>query len=214
MKNFLFIFDYDGVIVDSLDSCINTLNTIAGKHGIPGRISREIIGKMPSVMFDKAFETVGVPAEEYPRYHDEFMAGLRESASRTPVFAGITDIFRLIKEKGHYLAVNTGNHRDTVSRRLSLTEAGNISDIITGAETPGSKSEKICAMMKSFSVLPENTFMIGDTMGDITEGKKAGVRTIAVTYGWQTPETLADTEPEFTCRDVQELNNLVSSFIC
>ena len=211
MKKKLFIFDYDGVIVDSLSCNITILNLMAEKYNLPGRITGEMIGSMPSVMFDKAFELIGMKEGEFANYQHEFLESVREKVNTTPVFAGIPEIFSMIKERGDFLAVNTGNHSETVRKKLE--DEGTVkADFIVGYDTPGCKSEKIKCMMEMFSALPEDTYMIGDTMGDITEGKKAGVRTVAVTYGWQTEKTLLKTEPDYICSNVQELNNLLSGF--
>jgi len=51
--------------------------------------------------------------------------------------------------------------------------------------------------------------MIGDSMGDITEGRKAGAHTVAVTYGWQPRAVLESVEPEFICESMDELKALV-----
>ena len=36
--------------------------------------------------------------------------------------------------------------------------------------------------------------MIGDTRGDILEGRKAGVKTAAVSYGWHSYNNIIDTD--------------------
>ena len=63
--------------------------------------------------------------------------------------------------------------------------------------------------MEKLSADPDDTYMIGDSMGDITEGRKAGAHTIAVTYGWQPRATLEAVNPEYICDTMEELKMLV-----
>ena len=45
MAKKIFIFDYDGVIADSLDMCIEAFNTLKKKYGFPGELTKEAIEK-------------------------------------------------------------------------------------------------------------------------------------------------------------------------
>jgi len=64
-------------------------------------------------------------------------------------------------------------------------------------------------MMQKFGISKENTYMIGDSMGDITEGAKTGVHTVAVTYGWQPKEVIEKVKPEIICESVSELEECI-----
>jgi len=47
--------------------------------------------------------------------------------------------------------------------------------------------------------------MVGDTVGDVLEGRQAGIRTMAVTWGWHSEERLAQAEPDLIVRTPQEV---------
>ena len=209
MSKKIFIFDYDGVIANSLDMCIEAFNILKAKYGFTGELTKEAIAKLPHVTAEGAFGLLGVKAEDIHLYTGEVRSLLRNNAEKASLFDGIGDIFRLVKDSGAYLAVNTSNDSGTVKRRLQTSSLAELPDYIVGSDTPGSKSEKIKHIMEKFSGVPEDTFMIGDSMGDITEGRKAGVHTIAVTYGWQPRAILEGVEPEYICDTMDELKALV-----
>ena len=209
MTNKIFIFDYDGVIADSLDMCIETINALGAKYGFPGRLTPDTIATLPSVTAEDAFSIIGIPADERSRYLDELMEQLKANALKAKLFDGIGNVFKAVKEAGAYLAVNTANGSGTVRRRLQMSGLEELADYIVGADTQGTKSEKIRHIMQKFSANSQDTYMIGDSMGDITEGKKAGVDTIAVTYGWQPKRVLESAEPEFICQSMDELMELI-----
>ena len=207
--NVIFIFDYDGVIADSLDMCIEAFNVLKAKYGFPGELTKEAIARLPHVTAEGAFGLLGVKAEDVHLYTAEIREHLRNNATKAEIFEGIGDIFRMVKDSGAYLAVNTSNDSGTVRHRLKKSGLDQLPDYIVGSDTPGSKSEKIKYIMEKLSADPDKTYMIGDSMGDITEGRKAGVHTIAVTYGWQPREILKSVNPEFICDTMDELKALV-----
>lgn len=209
MTKKIFIFDYDGVIADSLDMCIDAFNSLKEKYGFPGELTKAAIEKLPHVTAEAAFGLLGIKEKDIPLYSEELMEKLRNNAEKAELFDGIGDVFKLVKESGAYLAVNTSNGSGTVKRRLQMSGLGELPDYIVGADTPGNKSEKIKHIMEKFSGKAEDTYMIGDSMGDITEGEKAGVHTIAVTYGWQPRAILESVNPEFICDTMDELKALV-----
>ena len=209
MTKKIFIFDYDGVIADSLDMCIEAFNVLKDKYGFSGELTKEGIAKLPHVTAEAAFGLLGVKEEDIPRYTGEIREQLRNNAEKAEIFDGIGDIFKIVKGAGAYLAVNTSNDSGTVKRRLQMSGLAGLPDYIVGSDTPGNKSEKIKHIMEKFSGEAENTYMIGDSMGDITEGRKAGVHTIAVTYGWQPREILEGVNPEYICGTMDELKALV-----
>ena len=53
-------------------------------------------------------------------------------------------------------------------------------------------------------------YYVGDTKGDMIEGKKAGALTVAVTWGWHTREKLADASPDHMVHTPAELVTLLS----
>ena len=209
MSKKIFIFDYDGVIADSLDMCIDAFNVLKAKYGFSGKLTKEGIEKLPHVTAEAAFGLLGVQEKDIHLYTGELRESLKNNAAKAELFDGIDDIFRMVKETGAYLAVNTSNGSGTVKRRLQVSGLAELPDYIVGSDTPGTKSEKIKHIMEKFSADPDDTYMIGDSMGDITEGKKAGVHTIAVTYGWQPRAILEGVNPEFICDTMEELKALV-----
>ena len=53
-------------------------------------------------------------------------------------------------------------------------------------------------------------FYVGDTKGDMIEGKQAGAVTVAVTWGWHSTEKLTEGSPDYMVHTPTELKNLLS----
>ena len=81
-------------------------------------------------------------------------------------------------------------------------------DEVVGADMERSKVKKIQKTMSRYQDLP--AFYVGDTKGDMIEGKKAGAVTVAVTWGWHTAEKLTEASPDYMVHTPAELEKLLS----
>ena len=82
-------------------------------------------------------------------------------------------------------------------------------DLVLGAEQNGSKSEKICQAMAAFNVSSNFTYMIGDAVSDIREARKAGVNSIAVSWGYHPKEKLLKSSPGYMVNAPEDILSIV-----
>jgi phosphoglycolate phosphatase len=68
-----------------------------------------------------------------------------------------------------------------------------------------SKCEKIAIAQQYFKIPATRTYMIGDAISDIRQGKLAGVQTIAVTWGFQRRDLLLAEQPDYVVDSPAEL---------
>ena len=70
------------------------------------------------------------------------------------------------------------------------------------------KTKTIIEIMKKNKFIPDETVCIGDMIHDIEAGKKAGVITIAVSWGYQTKTQLMSAKPNYIVNDFVELKEM------
>ena len=205
-------FDYDGVIVDSLDQLVQV--AIQAQTGIgSGRTpSRRDFAVVENLTVEEVGREIGIPEVELSRYVELFFEAQRKDTSKASLYEGIFSTFKELAKK-HTIVVITSSQSNAV--RSALVEHGlelYIADVL-GGDVGNRKSDRIQMMQSKFKIPSESTFMIGDAVSDIREGKIAGVKTVAVTWGFQHLETLAKEEPDFivdTPSDLLELFNYFS----
>jgi phosphoglycolate phosphatase len=69
-------------------------------------------------------------------------------------------------------------------------------DDVLGADFNFSKVEKILYAKGHYGMDARHTAYICDTAGDIREAREAGVKTVAVTWGWHPRERLERARPD------------------
>ena len=200
------LFDYDGVLVDSLeifmqhfiDACQNE-----GFHQIKDKASF-------LQLFDKnlyeSMLTIGMSLEQILRIVTQVRDGLIRDHNKITLFPGIYDaIKQLVKE--NVLMVVTSNESSIVKSMLTSNGLTEFTDIY-GSDKGGSKVNKIIKIKQQFP--NSDIFYIGDTKGDIFEGRRAGITTIAVTWGWHNYSQLQALHPDFLLDEPKQLIDVFS----
>jgi phosphoglycolate phosphatase len=103
------------------------------------------------------------------------------------------------------LVIISSNSAQAIRKILARLQYNGCFQDILGSEFHRSKKIKIDQAVATFRISRDNTYYVGDTSGDIREGKAAGVKTIAVTWGWHSRDTLAAAQPDYLIDNPEEL---------
>jgi len=140
-----------------------------------------------------------------PRKIEAVVAQLGEELNRA---AGQMRSFPLMPDvlnelgRRHRLLVITSSISAVVEALLRRDGVTGVAEVL-GAEKETSKVRKIRrAMAETPSRVP---WYVGDTCGDIDEGRAAGAATAAVTWGWHSAERLLRRRPDAVIRQPREL---------
>ena len=193
MKTKAVIFDYDGVIVNSLEVVFGIYREISRKlHKIEFKTPQEL-----SDSFDgdwkKLYAKLGITNEQEEAIASRIYAQtIMESMSAIPVIKGMPEVIEKLAQKTQ-LGIVTNTQKAFIVDKL---KAFNLTDcfkaIVDYQDTPKRKPEpdQIIECMKRLNSLPEETVYIGDMDGDMMAGRRAGVKVIGVTWGWHKKEKL------------------------
>lgn len=199
----ILLFDYDGVIVDSLEIFMERVIATCRRYGSHNINSQEDFLNLFNGNFYEKLVASGIPAEEIPRMIADLQIGLEEQKS-IKLFDGIKEMLGKLS-KNNRLIIITSNLTRVIEESLGLKNITCFEEIL-GADKETSKVKKIEMMKSKYPGCP--VYYIGDTRGDILEGKKAGIKTIAVTWGWHSRNQLREEQPDLMVDSPQALANL------
>ncbi len=111
-------------------------------------------------------------------------------------------------EKEALPIVISSNDTPTIREALRLYGFEDIFQEILGSDFMLSKKDKMLYAIKKYPVIREDIYYIGDTIGDIKEGKQAGIKTIGVTWGWHDKAKMASSNPDHLFDNPQKLLQL------
>ena len=201
------MFDYDGVIVDSQDVFATTFLAACHACGYVGINTHEQVIRLFDGNFFEALAQLGLSSGKIEEIlGDAFDSELRKHIARVKPFRGIHASLKALS-RHNVLTVITSNATSMVKQILKKENIDCFNEVI-GAEIERSKIKKIQQTMSRYRDLP--AFYVGDTKGDMIEGRKAGAVTIAVTWGWHTTEKLSEGLPDHMVHTPAALENLLS----
>jgi phosphoglycolate phosphatase len=132
------------------------------------------------------------------------------------VYDGIPPLLETLRAEGYPLYVVTS--KPTHFARMIVEHLGLAPYFIQifGPEFDGQfddKADLLAYVLKVLQADPARGIMIGDRFTDVLAGKRNGVRTIALTYGFAPPGELEATGPDRTCCTPAEIYPAVRSFV-
>lgn len=210
MKHAL-IFDLDGTLVDSLPGISAALNHALGLSGLPTHSSeavRDFIGNGARVLIER-----GVPFGS-----NEMLIDAVENAFKshyevawpkgTTPYAGIVDLLEAFQQQGSPLTVLSNKpHPFTVAMVAHLFPSIQFGVVLGQRSGIPHKPDPTGALEISaqLQVSPESCYIIGDSTMDIETAKNAGMKSIAVTWGFHDRERLLAAGADHIVDDTEEL---------
>jgi phosphoglycolate phosphatase len=201
----LFLFDFDGVLVESLDVYEKTVSLVLKKINKPLTRGREEFLELFEGNFYESLVKRGVDLKEFVEASGDLLSKV-DYKNMQPVLGMIPVVEEL--QKNNILLVISSNDSVTIKEAIEHFQFnGNFQEVL-GSDFMLSKKDKILYAINKYQIAPEEIFYIGDTTGDIKEGKQAGVKTIGVTWGWHSKEKMAAAQPDYLFDKPEDLLQL------
>ncbi|MCX6764379.1 MAG: HAD family hydrolase [Candidatus Nealsonbacteria bacterium] len=202
------IFDWSGVINDDLHTVYRVVLAIFKKFGVK-EISLEEFRKeweQPYMLFYRKYGISGISREEEVAIYKSLYKDL--SAKYPPrAYPKIKDTLVKFKKAGINMIILSSNLRETI---LYDIEEFNLQGLFTEINSEiHDKNDGIQETIKRNGFNPQETVFVGDTTHEVDVGKKAGIKTAAVTWGYNNEDKLKSVNPDFIIHDLEELEKAV-----
>jgi len=201
MKN-LFIFDFDGVIADSLIFYEELVKKHLEQIGSPVITTRE---EFLDLFDGNIYESLRARGVDVTAFNKAVTAAAPEiDYGRILPFRNVLPVMSTLA-KDNTLIVISSNISSVIRTFLSQYEFDGIFDNVLGADFMLSKTKKIHYAVQKCHAHSDRTYYVGDTVGDIIEGQAAGIRTVAATWGWHPRERFAGVGADYTINSPKDL---------
>ena len=203
----LVMFDYDGVIVDSLDVFCTAFIDACAAVGVPGFTAPDDLLAVMEDNFYVGMRARGVDDERVAEVLRRLGEALIRARHWLKPFPLIPQVLEDLGETRAVVVV-TSSPTEVVEGWLRSHGITGVAEV-AGAETARSKVEKIHALMARFPG-QDVYWYVGDTAGDIREAREAGVTPLGVSWGWHEPEMLIAAGAERIAASPAELLTIVA----
>lgn len=212
----LVVFDCDGTLVDSQAAIVRSMNTAfaAAELPAPDRTAvRRIVGlSLPQALLELAPDA----SDEQHRlaletYKADFRAARSEGRLEQPLYPGMAALIERLHLAGHTLGVATGmSDRGLLACLTRHGVRARFSTLQTADRHPSKPHPAMLeAALFEARAGPGQAVMVGDTVYDMAMAHAAGVRAIAVAWGYHEAEELLAAGAVGVARSAEELEELI-----
>jgi phosphoglycolate phosphatase len=194
------MFDFDGVIADSLDHQCHAYARTFRAHGLAHLATCEQFLDFTESNWFAALAAAGVPPEVVEHVEDAI------GATPSPeLFPGMPAVIERLAAAQPVFVI-TSSRTGVVERILAEHGVRGVSEVIGGDREP-SKTRKINAVRRRIGEsLP--AWYVGDTVGDMVEARAAGAVTVGAAWGWHGAERLQRGAPDHVAHAPSDLLDL------
>lgn len=214
------VFDVDGTLVDSRQVITEAMSRAFRRAGL-GEIGYERTRTIVGLELTEAVQHLA-PADypaartaELANYYKQAFVEMRtEDGFSEPLYEGARDTVERLADEGWLLGVATGKSRrglDIVFEHHGLHRYfQTLQTVDHGAGKPDPRM--VIDAMAETGMRPEQTVVIGDTSWDMRMARNARVGAYGVTWGFHTPDEIAEGGAHAVHHQFDALNAALDAF--
>jgi len=211
----LVMFDLDGTLMDSvpyLAAAVDKMLMLLGREPAGIERVRDWVGNGSRVLVRRALagglNHDGVADELADEALALFMQAYAGGHELTAVYPGVRECLDWLREREVKLAIITNKPAQFIEPLLEEKGLAGYFDWLVGGDTlPQQKPDPAALfwVMDNAGVAPGESLFVGDSRNDVRAAKAATVPCVALTYGYNHGEPIADEHPALVLDDLREL---------
>ena len=208
--NKMVIFDLDGTLLDTLDDLCNSVNYSLRTNNFPERSLAEVrtfVGNGIRLLIERSVPE-GTSKELIDKTFECFKTYYAVHCNdKTKTYPGVMDMLKELKKNGYKIAVLSNKAQYAVTKLCNIYFNNLLDDAVGARENVAKKPSPdalyICAENNNINL--NNVIYVGDSEVDVATANNAGVRGIAVTWGFRSRELLIKCGAENLADNTDEL---------
>jgi len=210
MTQKIIIFDFDGTIADTVDALVTIANRLALEFGYVPINSQELV-LLRNLTAREIIKYSGVSLFKIPFMVKKVKGELKHKIPELKPIEGINAALIELHHQGYHLGIITSNSQENVNQFLKFHNLDYLFDFIYSGVTIFGKTTIINNVLRQKHFQPESVIYVGDETRDIESAKKANIKVIAVSWGFNSPEALSKQNPDFLIHHPHELLAVMKS---
>lgn len=190
-----FIFDFDGTLADTLEESRLIYNRMAPDYRLR-EVDQEELHHLRHLSLKELLDHLDIPKRRVPSLLARGTALMRANISKLQLIPGMAEVLPQLRGRAHSFGILTSNATANVDLFLRAHGLRDQFDFISSTSKLTGKAKHLRAIRKTFSLDAGEMIYVGDEIRDIKASKKAGVPVAAVTWGFNSAESLAAESPE------------------
>ena len=214
MRKYL-LFDLDGTLTDPSIGITNSVMYALRKFGIEESDRTKLYSFIGPPLYDSFRAVYGMSHDDANlavAYYREYFAptGLYENT----VYDGVCDMLDSLKKSGKSLVLATSKPERFANEILRHFDLLKYFERVYGAtmdEKRNKKDDIIAYAIGDMGIDAKEAVMIGDRCYDVDGGKKHGLMTVGVLYGFGDERELTDARADHIAANIKELKKILEN---
>jgi phosphoglycolate phosphatase len=206
MAEEILIFDFDGTIADTHHYIIKIANSLAPEYGF-----RQIEWEEAEALRDKTAKEIishlGVPVLKIPAILTRAKRIFHDGIEDVKLIEGLHDVLHELHSRNVLMGIVSSNASDNIEHFLENHDL-RVFNFLHSTTKIWSKHHSLAKLIKSKKFDRSKVLYIGDETRDITAARKCGIRSVAVSWGYNSHKTLAADSPDYILKKPVELLDL------
>ncbi len=186
------LWDFNGTLLDDLDHCLATMNTVLAKHGLPLMADANAYREVFCFPVQKYYARIGLPGDGdgFVAAAHEWIEVYRAGETDLRLRPGVEETLRFISSCGVPQGVLSATEEKMLAEQVSAAGIGNYFDALFGRGDIYATDKSDIAARYAAEHPQERVLMIGDTIHDYTTAAAGGFDCVLVEGGHQSRAVL------------------------
>jgi HAD superfamily hydrolase (TIGR01509 family) len=199
----VYLFDVDGTLMDSAPDICAAQRTVLAANGRD--VSDEFLRRYIGRHLTSLFQDLGFASDAMESLIQSYRVTYWDRKhGATRVFPGVAEMLDSLGGRKSTATIKTSKTTREVLEQFGLIQHF---DHVQGTDGFPAKPEPdvILASLRALGADPEECLLVGDSPSDMEAGRRAGVRTCAVRWGYGNHDEMARWEPDYWIDEPREL---------
>lgn len=196
MKYRALVFDFDGTIADTLGETRKIFNELAPEYGIR-QVEEHEVAELRHLSLKEILSKLRIPSRRVPSIIARGTKMMRNNIDRLQLINGMKEALTELREHTDSFGILTSNTTANVDVFLQNHGIRDLFDFVSSTSKLTGKSRHLRAIRKTFSLEHSEMIYIGDELRDVKAAQKAKIPHAAVSWGFNSRESLAQAKPTY-----------------
>lgn len=206
----LIVFDFDGTLADSLSVFLDIYNSNIAPQWKLHSVTPDDWHMLRQSSIRKGLQFIGVKPYQLAKILTEGRRLIKSRSADIKLFPGATDLVKQLSKDGHNLYVLSTNDQAVITEVFIAAGIGDCIQVLKSPRLFG-KASSLRKLLRHTKTNPAKAWMVGDELRDMSAAKKAGMKSLAVTWGFQPEITLAALNPTAIAHKLTDIRVIIKN---
>lgn len=203
------LFDFDGTLADTAPLMRSIYQELTQTHKLKVMTDEDYAALRKGTL-NQARRWSGARWWQMPQIIRSVKKLMAAEGETINLFPGVPEMIRELHSRGATLYILSHNAPDTIARTLERYQLRECIQILPRRKwVLSGKAPTILSLLRLTKADPTTVWMVGDEVRDLQAAHRAGVGSIAVSWGLQDESILATYQPTHMVSSIDELHQML-----